>query len=128
MSGLFRSAPKSGTSQIRTSIGFLAVGPKCLSRLYIACLKTKRAQNLDHEQAIIIVVVIIIIIIIIITHAFALSVSQFVHKKKSVRIYTSTSMHSGGLELTKLTYSRHEDNLLLYTTGAMQLITRYICY
>ena len=34
------------------------------------------------------------------------------HKKKSLRIYTS--MHSGGLELTKLTYSRHEDNLLLH--------------
>ena len=32
------------------------------------------------------------------------------HKKKSLRIYTST--HSGGLELTKLTYSRHEDNLI----------------
>ena len=30
--------------------------------------------------------------------------------KKSLRIYTS--MHSGRLELTKLTYSRHEDNLL----------------
>ena len=46
------------------------------------------------------------------THAFALFASQFVHKKKSLRIYTS--MHSGGLELTKLTYSRHEDNLLLH--------------
>ena len=44
------------------------------------------------------------------THAFALSASQFVHKKKSLRIYTS--MHSGGLELTKLTYSKHKDNLL----------------
>ena len=45
-----------------------------------------------------------------ITHAFAISASQFVHKKKSLRIYTR--MHSGGIELTKLTYSRHEDNLL----------------
>ena len=38
--------------------------------------------------------------------------SHFVHKKKKyVRIYTS--MHSGGVELTKLTYkySGHEDNL-----------------
>ena len=34
------------------------------------------------------------------THAFALSASQFEHKKKSLRIYTS--MHSGGLELTKI--------------------------
>ena len=42
------------------------------------------------------------------THALALSASQFVHKKKSPRIYTS--MHSGGFELTKLTYTRLEDN------------------
>ena len=44
------------------------------------------------------------------THALALSASQFVHKKKSPRIYTS--MHSGAFELTKLTYTRLEDNLI----------------
>ena len=44
------------------------------------------------------------------THALALSASQLVHKKKSQRIYTS--MHSAGLELTKLTYTRLEDNLI----------------
>ena len=44
------------------------------------------------------------------THALALSASQFVHKKKSPRIYTS--IHSGGFELTKLTYTRLEDNLI----------------
>ena len=44
------------------------------------------------------------------THALALSASQFVHKKKSQRIFTS--MHSAGLELTKLTYTRLEDNLI----------------
>ena len=44
------------------------------------------------------------------THALALSASQFVHKKKSQRIYTS--MHSAGLELTKLAYTRLEDNLI----------------
>ena len=44
------------------------------------------------------------------THALALSASQFIHKKKSQRIYTS--MHSAGLELTKLTYTRLEDNLI----------------
>ena len=44
------------------------------------------------------------------THALALSASQFGHKKKSQRIYTS--MHSAGLELTKLTYTRLEDNLI----------------
>ena len=35
------------------------------------------------------------------THALAFSASQFVHKEKSQRIYTS--MHSGGFEPTKLT-------------------------
>ena len=44
------------------------------------------------------------------THALALSASQLVHKKNSQRIYTS--MHSAGLELTKLTYTRLEDNLI----------------
>ena len=44
------------------------------------------------------------------THALALFASQFVHKKKSQRI--CTSMHSAGLELTKLTYTRLEDNLI----------------
>ena len=39
---------------------------------------------------------------VLLTHALALSASQFEHKKKSPRIYTS--MHSAGLELTKLTY------------------------
>ena len=45
------------------------------------------------------------------TRAFALSASHF---KKSPRIYTS--VHLGGLELTKLTYARLEDNLILYET------------
>ena len=47
---------------------------------------------------------------VLLTHALALSASQFVHKKKSPPMYTS--MHSGGLELTKLTYTRLEDNLI----------------
>ena len=47
---------------------------------------------------------------VLLTHALALSASQFVHKKKSQRIYTSK--HSAGLELTKLTYTRLEDNLI----------------
>ena len=46
-------------------------------------------------------------------HALALSASQFVHKKNPPRIYTS--MHSGGFELTKLTYTRLEDNLIRHT-------------
>ena len=44
------------------------------------------------------------------THALVLSASRLVHKKKSQRIYSS--MHSAGLELTKLTYTRLEDNLI----------------
>ena len=47
---------------------------------------------------------------VLLTHALALSASPFVHKKKSPRIYTS--MHSGGFERTKLTYTRLEDNLI----------------
>ena len=47
---------------------------------------------------------------VLLTHALALSTSQFVHKKKSQRI--CTSMHSAGLELTKLTYTRLEDDLI----------------
>ena len=47
---------------------------------------------------------------VLLTHAFTLSASQL-SKKKSLRIYTS--MHSGGLELTKITYyTRLEDNLI----------------
>ena len=49
---------------------------------------------------------------VLLTHALALSASQFVHKKKSLRIYTS--MHSGGFELTKLTYTGLEDNLICH--------------
>ena len=47
---------------------------------------------------------------VLLAHAVALSASQFVHKKMSQRIYTS--MHSTGLELTKLTYTRLDDNLI----------------
>ena len=53
------------------------------------------------------------------THALALSASQFVHKKKSQRIYTS--MHTVGLELTKLTYTRLEDNLIRHRGLALSL-------
>ena len=44
------------------------------------------------------------------TNALELSAGQFVHRKKSPRFYTS--MHSGGLEIMKLTYTRLEDNLI----------------
>ena len=44
------------------------------------------------------------------TRALTLSARQFVHKKKSPRIYTS--MHSAGFEVTKLTYTTLENNLI----------------
>ena len=47
---------------------------------------------------------------VLLTHALAFYASQFVRKKKSPRIYPS--MHSGGFEFTKLTYTRLEDNLI----------------
>ena len=47
---------------------------------------------------------------VLLTHAVALSASQFVHKRKPQRIYTS--MHSAGLELTKLTYIRLKGDLI----------------
>ena len=48
--------------------------------------------------------------VLLLTHALALSASQFVHKKNSLRIYRI--MHSAGLKLTKLTCTRLEDNLI----------------
>ena len=47
---------------------------------------------------------------VLLTHALALSASQFVHKKKPPRIHTS--MYPGGFDLTKLAYTRLEDNLI----------------
>ena len=60
------------------------------------------------------------------THALALSASQFVHKKKSQQIYKS--MHSAGLELTKLNYTRLEDNILIRHRGDRLLRIRDACY
>ena len=60
------------------------------------------------------------------TRALALSASQFVHKKKSQRIYTS--IHSAGLELTKLTYTRLEDNLIRHRGDWLLLYLHGICY
>ena len=53
------------------------------------------------------------------THALALYASQFVHKKRSPRIYTS--MHSGGLELTKPNHTRLEDNLTRHPGNRLAL-------
>ena len=67
---------------------------------------------------------------VLLTHALALSASQFVRKKKSPRIYAS--MHSGGFELTKPTYTRLEDNLIRHrgdrATGLWHPGARYITH
>ena len=59
---------------------------------------------------------------VLLTNALALSASQFVHKKKYQRIYTS--MHSAGLELTKLTYTRLEDNLIRHRGDRLTILHR----
>ena len=59
---------------------------------------------------------------VLLTHPLALSASQSVHKKKSLRIYAS--MHSEGLELTKLTYTRLEDNLICHRGGRLTYTPR----
>ena len=51
------------------------------------------------------------------SRSLALSASQFVHKKKSQRIYTRVCMHSAGLELTKRTHIGLEDNNLIRHLG-----------
>ena len=57
-------------------------------------------------------------------HALALSASQFVHKKKSLRIYTS--MHSGGLKLTKPTYTKLEDNVIRHRGARLPVVQ--VCF
>ena len=70
---------------------------------------------------------------VLLTHALALFASQLVHKKKSQGSYTS--MHSAGLELTKLIYFMLEDNLIrhrgdrsqtVYIPGRVRPKTRYM--
>ena len=50
--------------------------------------------------------------VLLITHALAFSASQFVHKKKSPTNLSEYAL--GGLELTNLTYTRLEDNLICH--------------
>ena len=59
---------------------------------------------------------------ILLTLALSLSASQFVHKKKSSRVYAS--MHSGRFELTKPTYTRLEDNLIRHRGDRLINITQ----
>ena len=63
------------------------------------------------------------------THALAHSTSQFVHKKKSQRTYTS--MHSAWFELRKLTYmvyTRIEDNMIRHRGDRifLETLSRYV--
>ena len=96
--------------------------PRFLPSIFIAHrVQQSHCSSISHEM--------------LLTRALALSASQFVHKKKSQRIYTS--MHSVGLELTKLTYTRLEDNLirlrgdrrpvwdLMYLMGCPEAISSY---
>ena len=57
---------------------------------------------------------------VLLTHALALSASQIVHKEKSQRNYTR--MPSAGLELTNLTYTRLEDNLIRHRGDRVEYI------
>ena len=61
---------------------------------------------------------------VLLTHAHALSATQFVHKKKSPRIYTS--MHSGRFDFTKLTYTRLEDNLIRHRGDRLHTVHQYL--
>ena len=70
---------------------------------------------------------------VLLAHALAFSASQFVRKKKSPRI-----VHSGVFELTNLTYTRLEDNLirrrhrgdrlLLYKASARTILLIVLLY
>ena len=87
--------PASGQAMVT---GVVPSPPRLLTSIFIAHrVQQSHCSSIFHR--------------VLLTHALALSASQFVHKKKSQRIYTST-MHSGGFELTKLTHTRLEDNLI----------------
>ena len=96
--------PASGQAVVT---GAIPSPPRFLPSIYIAHrVQQSHCSSIVHR--------------VLLTHTLALSASQFVHKKKSQRIYTS--MHSAGLELTKLTFTRLEDNLIRHrgdrlTTG-----------
>ena len=77
--------------------GFVPSPPRFLPSIFIAHrVQQSHCSSISHR--------------VLLTHALAVSESQFVRKIKSPRMYTS--MHSGGFELTKQTYTRLEDNLL----------------
>ena len=86
--------PASGQAVVT---GVVPSPPRFLPSIFIAHrIQQSRCSSIIHR--------------VLLSHALALSASQFVHKKRSQRIYAN--MHSAGLELTKLTYTRLEDNLI----------------
>ena len=77
--------------------GVVPSPPRFLPSIFIAHrVKQSHCSSIFHQ--------------VLLTHALELSASQFVHKKKSQQVYTR--LPSEGLELTKLTYTRLEDNLI----------------
>ena len=86
--------PASGQAVVT---GVVLISPLVLPSIFIAHgVQQSHCSSIFHR--------------VLLTHALALSAGQFVHNQKSQRIYTS--MHSAGLELTKLTHARLEDNLI----------------
>ena len=87
--------------------GVVPSPPRFLPSIFIAHrVQRSRCSSIFHRM--------------LLTHALALSASQFVHKKKSQRIYTS--MHSAGLGHPKLTSTRLEDNLIRHRGDRIRAI------
>ena len=102
--------PASGQAVVA---GFVPSSPRFLPSMFIAHrVQQSHCSSILHR--------------VLLTHALALSASQFVHKKKSQRFYTS--MHSRGLELTKLTYTRLEDNLIRHRGDRSTLLSTSSSY
>ena len=96
--------PASGPAVVT---GFFPSPPRFLASTFIAHgVQQPHCTSMCHRM--------------LLTHALALPASQFVLKKKSPRI--CTSMRSGEFKLTKLTYTRLEDNLIRHR-GDRRLIT-----
>ena len=87
-------SPASGQA---VATGVAPFPPRCFPSIFIAHrIQQSHCSSIFHRM--------------LLTHALALFASQLVHKKKSQLTYRSK--HSAGLELTKLTYTRLEDNLI----------------
>ena len=79
--------------------GVVPSSSRCLPSIFIAHrVQQSHCSSIFHRVLLI--------------HALALSATQFVHEKKFPRIHAS--MHSWGLELAKLTYTRLEDKLIFF--------------